>query len=244
MLSVMSGCSESAEKIISILAASCLRCDPISKEWRPPQSPAAGLPRRHPLGAQERGPLESRFQKRNGARTVSLSVHVLAAAQGMDRVRFVPRRLANVAEHARPARPFAVGRSDRGRHVFPGKTVCVVRRPAERGKLVGLTKRGKGSKIMLLVDGNGVPLAVGLFSANDAEVLLIEPLLDAIVLDHRKPERLIYDQAADSDPLRERLWEERVIELVCSHRRGRRKPPTQDGRKLRRAKCRWPARAR
>lgn len=92
---------------------------------------------------------------------------------------------------------------------------------------------------MLLVDGNGVPLAVGLFSANDAEVLLIEPLLDAIVLDHRKPERLIDDKAADSDPLRERLWEERVIELVCSHRRGRKKPPTQDGRKLRRAKRRW-----
>lgn len=54
-----------------------------------------------------------------------------------------------------------------------------------------------------------------------------------------QPERLIYDRAADSDPLRTRLQEERGIELICPHRKNRKKKATQDGRKLRRYKRRW-----
>lgn len=54
-----------------------------------------------------------------------------------------------------------------------------------------------------------------------------------------KPERLICDKGYDSDPLRGRLKAERDIELVCPHRKGRKKPATQDGRKLRRYKRRW-----
>lgn len=90
---------------------------------------------------------------------------------------------------------------------------------------------------MTLVDGQGVPLAIDVASASPAEVTLIEPLLEIRVL-QRKPRRLIYDPAADSDPLRERLAR-RGIELVCPHRRNRTKPKTQDGRKLRRYKHRW-----
>jgi len=54
----------------------------------------------------------------------------------------------------------------------------------------------------------------------------------------KNPTRLIYDRAADSDPLRKRL-KRRGIELICPHRRNRTKPKTQDGRKLRRYKRRW-----
>lgn len=54
----------------------------------------------------------------------------------------------------------------------------------------------------------------------------------------KNPKRLIYDKAADSDPLRKRL-KRRGIDLICPHKRNRRKPPTQDGRKLRRYKRRW-----
>ena len=54
----------------------------------------------------------------------------------------------------------------------------------------------------------------------------------------RKVTRLIYDRAADSDPLRERLAE-RGIDLICPHRENRTKPPLQDRRKLRRYKRRW-----
>lgn len=90
---------------------------------------------------------------------------------------------------------------------------------------------------MLLTDGEGVPLAVNVEAANHAEVKLIEPLLDSAVTTHVPP-RLIYDKAADSDKLRDRLAD-RGIELVCPHRRGRVKKPTQDGRALRRYRRRW-----
>ena len=66
---------------------------------------------------------------------------------------------------------------------------------------------------------------------------LIESLLDGQPLP-KAPERLIYDRAADSDPLRDRL-ESRGIDLICPHRSNRVKPARQDGRKLRRYKHRY-----
>jgi transposase len=49
---------------------------------------------------------------------------------------------------------------------------------------------------------------------------------------------LIADRAYDSDPHRQRLRQS-GFDLICPHRRGRRRPATQDGRKLRRYKRRW-----
>lgn len=48
-----------------------------------------------------------------------------------------------------------------------------------------------------------------------------------------QPTRLIYDRAADADWLRASLAD-RQIELICPHRKSRKKPPLQDGRSLRR----------
>ena len=90
---------------------------------------------------------------------------------------------------------------------------------------------------MVLVDGRGLPLGAEVASASPHEVTLIEPLLTQRILP-TKPRRLIYDAAADSDPLRTRLGR-RGIELVAPHRKNRHKPPTQDGRKLRRCRRRW-----
>lgn len=90
---------------------------------------------------------------------------------------------------------------------------------------------------MVLTDGRGLPLSAMIASASPHEVTLIEPLLEERVT-RKKLRRLIYDAAADSDPLRQRL-DRRGIELVCPHRRNRTKPPTQDGRKLRRYRRRW-----
>jgi transposase len=90
---------------------------------------------------------------------------------------------------------------------------------------------------MVLVDGAGLPLAVDVDSASPAEVGLIEPLIDEAVTPC-VPERLVYDRAADSDPLRQRLAS-RGIELICPHRNGRVRPATQDGRPLRRFRRRW-----
>jgi transposase len=98
---------------------------------------------------------------------------------------------------------------------------------------------------MVVVDGEGVPLGGHLDSASPNEVTLIETTLEQVAVPRpgrgrpkKNPERLIYDRAADSDPLRARL-KKRGIELICPHRRNRKKPKTQDGRKLRRYKRRW-----
>ncbi len=90
---------------------------------------------------------------------------------------------------------------------------------------------------MTLVDGHGTPLAADIASASRNEVTLIEPLLGKRVLP-RRPKRLIYDKAGDSDALRDRL-RKRNVELICPHRKNRKRPRTQDGRKLRRYKRRW-----
>lgn len=119
-------------------------------------------------------------------------------------------------------------RDERRRHFCLGK---------KGGECVGKTKRGKGTKIMVHSDGNGLPLGVHVTSASPNEVTLIEPLLEKRQL-RRLPKRVLYDLAADSDPLRTRLLS-RGIELVCPHRANRVKPPTQDGRKLRRFRRRW-----
>jgi transposase len=52
------------------------------------------------------------------------------------------------------------------------------------------------------------------------------------------PIPLIADRAYDSDKLRTSLLAKRW-DLVCPHRRGRVRPKTQDGRKLRRYRRRW-----
>ena len=99
---------------------------------------------------------------------------------------------------------------------------------------------------MVVVDGQGVPLACHLSSASPAEVKLLEPTLDTLEVQPSdedettpQPGRLVCDKAYDSDGLRERLLFERDIELVCPHRRSRKRVPLQDRRKLRRYKRRW-----
>lgn len=89
----------------------------------------------------------------------------------------------------------------------------------------------------MLIDGRGLPLGIDVTSASPNDVRLIEPLLENRILDQQSP-RLIYDKAADSDALRRRL-QAAGIELICPHRENRKRPPLQDGRKLRRYRHRW-----
>ncbi len=91
---------------------------------------------------------------------------------------------------------------------------------------------------MVVVDGQGIPVACQLASASPAEVKLLEPTLDRAKTKLPFRLKLICDRAYDSDPLRQRL-SDRFIELVCPHRRGRKRKATQDGRSLRRYKRRW-----
>jgi transposase len=92
---------------------------------------------------------------------------------------------------------------------------------------------------MVVVDGQGVPLACRAASGSPAEITLVEGLLDGLAdQDPAAPIPLIADRAYDSDRHRTRLLQ-RGWDLVCPHRRGRKRPKTQDERKLRRYRRRW-----
>ena len=153
------------------------------------------------------------------ARTISQSDNLLETIGPLDRIGNLPSGVGAATRKARLAAQHRLGGSHRGRNLFARE---------KGGAEVSKTKKGKGTKLMLMVDANGIPLAIDVVSASAAEVNRIEPLLEERVL-ARQPERLMYDRAADSDPLRARLAE-RKIELICRYRRGRKKSPTQDGR--------------
>ena len=113
--------------------------------------------------------------------------------------------------------------------MFCGRNFCSGQK---RGRLVGKTKRGKGTKIMGIADGHGLPLALRTESASPAEVKLVTATLEARVV-AEVPQRLIGDKAYDSDQLDEQLLQEYGTELIAPNKINRR-IPTQDGRPLRR----------
>src|SRR5664279_3967885 len=112
------------------------------------------------------------------------------------------------------------------------------------GSAVGKTKRGKVTKWMVLVDGQGLPLGVRLESASPSEVTLAQATLDEVRVPRsqgrprQKPERVIADRGYDSDPLRRRL-KKRGIELIAPYRSNNKQRRYEDKRKLRRYKRRW-----
>jgi transposase len=85
------------------------------------------------------------------------------------------------------------------------------------------------------MDNNRTPLGIVIAPANEHETRHIERLLDSSVVELPAETRLLYDGAADSDPLRDRL-QARGVELICPHRM---KPKRQHGRTLRRKRHRW-----
>ena len=90
---------------------------------------------------------------------------------------------------------------------------------------------------MSVTDRSGLPVAVHTASASPHEVTLVKETLESGFVGE-KPDRLIGDRAYDSDPLDAYLQSE-GIEMIAPHRKGRKKEPSQDGRKLRRYKRRW-----
>jgi hypothetical protein len=94
----------------------------------------------------------------------------------------------------------------------------------KRELAVGPTKRGKGTKILVLADDHGLPLAVSIESASPHESQLVEGLLGHSFLDDL-PARMIGDRAYDSDRLDRDLAERYGIETIAPHRGVRLKPP-------------------
>ena len=99
--------------------------------------------------------------------------------------------------------------------------------PQKGGPGVGKTKRGKGTKLMAVADGHGLPVAICVESASPHEVTLVHKTLAEIFV--REPlQRLIGDNAYDSDPLDSELAQTGV-EMIAPHR-STRINRTQDGR--------------
>lgn len=170
------------------------------------------------------------------ATAISESSDLLAAAAAVGGTRGLVGGLACLIGHAGPAGAVALERVLYGRDLLS----------SEKGGLaVGKTKRGKGTKCMVLADGKGIPLGILLASASPHEVTLAEPTLQQVRVPRRqrgrprmRPERIIADRAYDSDPLRRR-WHKRGIELIVPYRIWKRQQPFYDGRKLRRYRRRW-----
>jgi transposase len=171
------------------------------------------------------------------ARGISFTGNVLATASGLGTAGSLAHHLAQIPGGIEPTRATQLERILSRRQFRTGE---------KRGSKVGKTKRGKGTKWMVVVDGQGIPLGEQLYSASPNEVRLAEETLASIRVTRRhrggrprqKPQRVIADRAYDSDPLRQR-WAVRGIELIAPHRWNRSKPRTQDGRALRRYRRRW-----
>jgi transposase len=98
-------------------------------------------------------------------------------------------------------------------------------------------KRGKGAKILAIVDRHGLPLAVGTPAAYHHEVTLVQLSFD-FYMNEAKPGNLLGDRACDSDKLDDKLRQE-GIEMISPHRRNRKTLKTQDGLRLRRNERHW-----
>jgi len=92
------------------------------------------------------------------------------------------------------------------------------------GQEIGKTKRGKGVKILGIVDRNGLPLSVSAHAANHHEVTLAQLSFDFYMIE-AKPENLIGDRAYDSDKLDEDLRDE-GIEMIAPRRSNHRPSPS------------------
>src|SRR5712664_4621368 len=94
------------------------------------------------------------------ARRVPLASHLLAQTARLGRARGLAQYLAGVCGRTQRTETVAVER------VFFGREFCSRQK---RGAGVGKTKRGKGTKWMVVVDGRGLPLGDYLHSASPHE---------------------------------------------------------------------------
>jgi transposase len=119
-----------------------------------------------------------------------------------------------------------------------------LREREKRGDAVGLTKRGKGSKLAVLVVGESLPVGVQLAAANEGETSLAQPTVEEVAQLAGTdatcwPKRIIADKAYDSDELRA-AFNGVDIQLLAPHRSNRTaRARSNDGRCMRRYKRRW-----
>jgi len=157
------------------------------------------------------------------APAISQSFYLLASLKALGRTGAVAENLAYLSVATGRRRSFGLAGSFHRRQLRTGE---------KGGSGVGKTKRGKGSKWMVVVDGQGIPLGGAITSASPAEVRLAEETLETIKVPRQgrgrpksRPQRLIGDKAYDSDKLRASLAG-KGIRLLVPYRRNRKDKKT------------------
>lgn len=159
------------------------------------------------------------------SKAVSKPINVLKEAEEMGRARSVGSDLEGVSGRDGRAEQDRLGTS------VLGWNVCSLKK---RG-LRGLSPKGKGCKVMLVTDGQGIPLGVLVTPSNKAEVSLAEGTLAHIRVGRlgrgrprTNPHAVVADRAYDSQRLRIAL-QARGIRPCIPHKknaRPRRGPKT------------------
>ena len=144
---------------------------------------------------------------------------------------------------ARAVKSNGCGRENRMGSSFSGWSICSRQK---RGNGIGKTKVGKGTKVMMVSDGNGVPIGLYLDSAHHHEIRLAEATLKTVRVPQRRgrprtrPKELVADKAYDSRSFR--IWLRRrgikptIATIQRKSRKRRRGRPIRVGEGYRR---RW-----
>jgi transposase len=109
--------------------------------------------------------------------------------------------------------------------------------PAKRGRGVGRTKVGKGTKVMAVVEGNGLPIGLYVASAQPHELTLAQATLGTIQeplpRSHPRtcPKEVVADRAYDSEAFRRYLRRRGIQPTIPSYQCRARKRPKR-GRPL------------
>lgn len=104
------------------------------------------------------------------------------------------------------------------------------------GSEVGNTRKGKGTKIEIVSEGHSIPLSVIVASANEAEITLAEPTVEAIRIPKRRgrpqsrPKLICADKAYDSMALR-RTLQKRGIKSAIPERTSKKQKRRKKGPK-------------
>jgi transposase len=177
-----------------------------------------------------------RSQMARSARTVPGWFNLLASTADVGRGRNMAGSLAKAIVPAGPAPVAGLGRSFSRRHIHHRE---------KGGSAVGKTRRGKGTKCMVVVDGKGVLVGVELASAQIAGCRLAESTLQRVKVPRvgrGRPRshlhRVIADRGYDSDALRAR-FKKHGTDLIVPYRKNVRNRRFEDKRKLRRYRKRW-----
>jgi transposase len=107
--------------------------------------------------------------------------------------------------------------------------------PLKRGDGVGNTKVGKGSKVMAVVDGTGLPIGLHVDSAQPHEITLAEPTLQTISVPRQRgrprtrPKELVADKAYDSADFRRNLRRRGIRPTIPTFERRKRGRPLSVG---------------